>query len=73
MAKAMICDLCGKPIEMDKSLTGQGYSKYRVSIRSISEGWTMAGHYKHKTKIDMCVNCMSDFGAFARERGVIDD
>ena len=65
-----ICDICKKPIKSQKSLTGGTKLQYSVKIKSIEEGFSMAGWFKKTRNLDMCPDCMNKFVEFAKEKAV---
>ena len=74
MSKERVCDVCNDVIEATKSLTGHGYEQYKVSIKHIEEGFTLAGYFKRKERLDVCPWCMKRLvSVIKKERGVIDD
>lgn len=66
-----VCDICNEPIWASRSLTGGYKLQYRVKIKSIEEGFSMAGYFKRTRNLDMCPDCMNKFVEFAKEGGVI--
>lgn len=64
-----ICDICNKPIQARKSLTGGLKLQYRVKIKSIEEGFTALGYFKKTRNLDICPDCMNKFAEFAKEGG----
>lgn len=65
-----ICDICKKPIKSHKSLTGGIKFQYRVKIKSVEEGFSMAGYFKKTRNLDICPDCMSKFTEFVKEKAV---
>lgn len=68
--KTDVCDICNKPIKSQKSLTGGVRLQYRVKIKSVEEGFSMAGYFQKTRNLDMCPDCMNKFVKFAKEGGV---
>lgn len=68
-----ICDICKKPIKSQKSLTGSGKLQYRVKIKSIEEGFSMAGWFRNTRNLDVCPDCMNKFAEFVKEGGAKHD
>ena len=65
-----VCDICNKPICASRSLTGAYKLQYRVKIKSVEEGFSMAGYFKRTRNLDICPDCMSKFKEFVREKAV---
>lgn len=65
-----ICDICKKPIKKQLSLSGGLKHQYIVKIKSIEEGFTMAGWFKKTRNLDVCPDCMNKFTKFVEEGGV---
>lgn len=63
-----VCDICNKPILASRSLTGGIKLQYIVKIKSVEEGFSMAGYFKKTRNLDICPECMSKFTEFVREK-----
>ena len=66
MGKAMMCDVCNKPISAKQSLTHGLYEQYKVKIKYIEEGWSFAGSFRNTKNLDVCPSCMNKFVDFVR-------
>ena len=59
--KKLVCDLCGKELDIRDCYDEDGYSQYvNVEIRNSR---------KHSAEYDLCNNCYEDILKYAREKG----
>ena len=68
MSNAKLCDICGKPIvEKQSIIFNHGfYNQYKVKIKKIEEGWSLAGSFKKSEYLDVCPSCMDKFVEFVK-------
>lgn len=68
MSKAILCDICEKPIITEQSLLFNHhlYRQYKVKIKSIEMGESFAGFFKKSQCLDVCPICMNKFVEFVK-------
>ena len=69
MSEAKLCDICGKPIKVQQSILFNSglYEQYKVTIKRIEEGFSLAGSFRKKEYLDVCPSCMDKFVEFANQ------